>query len=304
MEDKNSSAHYKGYNSKSLGTNYDHISQQVRDKITNNGGIMDVKAEKNGGQELKGVRAVFSSKESRDNFNKELDKIKNKSKQQKEKKKDTIKAKTQSELDKEKINEIISQTIDSYLFENLKSPKLRNFSKLHGGLGSGTHGQSGNFAFTNDGWSEVPLSDITDDMLSDEIIDTHSPKRTKSYNGITFRDGTILPFKDKKCALDISDNLQRKQKERRNEKMKNNDGSSYYVSPTEGGHLARTLRQSLGYGYDTVNWAKEKKSEDGDRNQQYWDDFIQHGKNIVNRDKILYQKAKNDKSLENKTKRF
>ena len=91
MEDKNSSAKYDGYNSKTLGNNYDHISQKVKDKITDNGGVMDVKAEKNGGQELKGVRAVFNSKESRDDFNAEIDKMK---KQQKNTNKQSDKKET------------------------------------------------------------------------------------------------------------------------------------------------------------------------------------------------------------------
>lgn len=286
MEDKNSSAHYQGYNSKSLGTNYDHISQQVRDKITDNGGIMDVKAEKNGGQELKGVRAVFSSKESRDNFNKELDKIKNKSKQQKEKKKDTIKAKTQSELDKEKINEIISQTIDSYLFENLKSPKLRKLSKLHGGLGNNYHGKSDNLAYTKGGNVEVPLSDITDDMLGDEI------EYSDGNNGVIFRDGTVLPFKDRECTSDIANDLLNKHKERW--ARKDNDGTKEYISPTNSSALARRMHNSLKFGRNTINQGKEDKSNS----------LIRNGQNIVDRTKQYFKDTKKDKTLFDKTKRF
>lgn len=318
MEDKNSSAKYDGYNSKTLGNNYDHISQKVKDKITDNGGVMDVKAEKNGGQELKGVRAVFNSKETRDDFNAEIDKMKkqekNTKKQSDKKEDDAPKAKTQAELDKEnkskklnetRINEIITESINSYLSEALKSDKLRRLSKQHGGLGDkfSRHGKSDNWAFTRGGYQDVPLSDITDDMLSDESeLDTNEYSN-KSSNGVVFQDGSTLPFKDKESALEISDKLQDKQRKRR--LSKGNDGSEEYIPSTNSSYHARHVRDVMKHGRNTIKTGLERSKEFGDRNiPKYWRDYIQNGKDVVNNAKQTYQDFKKDGTFNDKTKRF
>lgn len=320
MEDKNSSAKYDGYNSKTLGNNYDHISQKVKDKITDNGGVMDVKAEKNGGQELKGVRAVFNSKESRDDFNAEIDKMKkqqkNTNKQSDKKEDDAPKAKTQAELDKEnkskklnetRINEIITESINSYLSEALKSPKLRQIAQKHGGLGKGGHGESDNMAWTRGGWRDVPLSDITDDMLGDESDIDMNPYSEKSNNGIVFRDGSTLPFKTNQSALDISDDLHDSHKQLDRAHSKNHDGAKYFEPSTNGAYHARHMRDVLNHGYGTIKHGKEeaeKVKDAGYGARKYWDDYTRSGKEVVDRAKKHYQEFKKDGTFNDKTKRF
>lgn len=104
--EKNCTAKYDGYNSQSLGDNYDHITDKIKDKVGECGGIIDVNAEKNGGQGLNGVRAVFNSKESRDKFNREIDKIKKDNKKKKN-------------INEARIDKIVNSQIKSFLKEEI-----------------------------------------------------------------------------------------------------------------------------------------------------------------------------------------
>ena len=60
---------YKGFNSMSLGDNYDDITQKTRDIAQDCGGIIDVRSK------YKGTRAKFNSKEARDEFNDKIKKL-------------------------------------------------------------------------------------------------------------------------------------------------------------------------------------------------------------------------------------
>lgn len=78
------STDYKGYCSKNVSKSYDKITQSIKDKASDLGGTFD-----NSTDTYDGNRFRFPSKESRNKFNNELDKMKKK--QQKEKIKKIVK---------------------------------------------------------------------------------------------------------------------------------------------------------------------------------------------------------------------
>lgn len=275
------STDYKGYCSKNVSNSYDGITQCMKDKASDLGGILDNDTEK-----YKGNRFRFSTKDARDNFNKELEKEK------------------ENKKSKKTVNEIISEVINEYLCEALKSPKLRQIASKHGGLGDKyiRHGKSDNWAWTRGGNSDVPLSDITDDMLADESDLDTDEYSNKSANGVVFRDGSTLPFKTPESALNISDELQNKQRDRR--LRKGNDGSKEYVPSTNAAYHARHVRDVMNHGRNVNKTGEERAKEFGGNVPKHWREYIQNGKDIINNAKDAYKEFQKDGTFKDKTKRF
>ena len=250
---KESSSDYKGYHSPNLGDCYDDITQTEKDMISDCGGVLDPRTETYGGN-----RATFPTKEKRDDFNKKLEKYKqakkNQTKGKNNKKDDFGKAKTQAELDKQnnmkenRINNSVLSEIRKYLKEDFSSQNLRDLSNQHGGVKG---------AYVDNGYSQVPLSDITDDMFDPTVkkgrkIDNGGYVRNgvafqNQRNGIEFNDGTYAPLKKSNVKGIVGQNDDKRMERSLN---KVGDGTNEYRPSTRRGFLARQARERIKKGYD------------------------------------------------------
>jgi len=232
---------YKGYNSIKMGT-YDDLTDDIEQTASEMGGVLDNNAKTYGGQRYK-----FKTKEQRDKFNNIM-----KKKQEKKEEKD-------KKLNESVINSIIRRSVRTCLMEmvneDLQSPRLRALAKEHGGIWH---------AYTRGGYREVPISDITDDMLGDEVItDKRYPEEMN--HGIRFKDGSVLPFvpyesEGGQKVLKIGDSNKKFKDEREYGRCnKYNDGSVSYQPRSAKGAVARNARQAMQIGYNTV---KDEDSKD------------------------------------------
>ncbi len=144
-------------------------------------------------------------------------------------------------LTEQDLHNIVSESVRMILSEKFASKKLDRMAREHGGLKKEYNGgrYDGIDVYARE--YPVPASELTDDMLGDEVLDNSEYLHD---NAVNFNDGTHLPINNVEGAW----NLRRNFKQRAREKGRYpvypfdqmDDG---YHSPTERAHVARMTRK-------------------------------------------------------------
>ena len=246
---------YKGYNSLPFD-GYDDLTDDIESKANSMGGVLDNYSKTYGGQRYK-----FRTKAERDRFNDYI-------KKQQDKKKELDK---QNKMKENRINRIVLSEIKRYLKEDFKSKQLQDLANQHGGVKG---------AYVDDGYSQVPMSDITDDMFDASTIKKGRKIDNGGYvrngmayqnqrNGIEFNDGYYVPLK-KSNVKDIVAQNDDKITDRMINKV--DDGSQKYMPSKRRGFLARQARERIKNGYETNSAAQVYLGQqDARKLKNYWD---------------------------------
>ena len=141
-----------------------------------------------------------------------------------------------SQLNTESINRIVKKSVSKVLNEAFKSPKLDAMARQHGGIDKRGYGYLNGY--------ELPISELTDDMIGDEA------QKLSHYgnanNAVNFKDGTSVPITDRRAALKLQQDFDANADATgRYDNLR--DGAKKFYPQTEKGKWARSTRNDIAY---------------------------------------------------------
>lgn len=161
----------------------------------------------------------------------------------------------QAKVTESQLKDIIRESVYMVLNEAFKSPKLDAIARQHGGINRNGYGYLNGY--------EVPISDLTDDMIGDEAqkLDYYG----YADNAVNFKDGTSVPIIDKEGAGAL-----------KQQKYAMNRQRGKYISPRgekpvfPKGNFGHALRSDL----STANRLRQSSNPDDVRKyNSHWKDF-------------------------------
>ena len=173
-------------------------------------------------------------------------------------------SKKQTKITESQLFGIIRESVKSILGEAFKSPKLDAMARQHGGIDKRGYGYLNGY--------ELPISELTDDMIGDET-QVSGPYRNTD-NAVNFKDGTFVPITDRNAALKLQQNFGANASATgRYDTLR--DGAKKFYPQTEKGKWARSTRNDIRYsknlsGQQTPNFT----GRDADYRTREWNDTV------------------------------